>query len=378
MNMLAAVTPSALWFITRATGTVSLVLLTVTVALGIVNIRRTHIGDTPRFVIESVHRTAALLAVSFVAVHVVTTLLDGFAPIHPLDLIVPFRSTYRPVWLGLGTVAFDLLVALVVTSLLRRRLGLRAWRTTHWLAYACWPVALFHGLGTGSDTKTHWMLLVVIVCVAVVLASVALRISAGWPRRMGTRLSAAGAAALLPLGLIAWLPGGPLASGWAQRAGTPPALLASVRGAPATGPGRTGSAGSSAGPRAAHHGSSTSFVAPVAGAMRQVPVAGGLMLVDLSLTVHAQHLSNLHIRIRGRPIQGGGVQMTSSRVTFGPSSNLDQYHGQISGLEGPDVVATVSDGGGSSLALTAHLQIAPGPGGVSGTLSVGPASSPSP
>ena len=156
--VLAVSSPSPLWFITRGTGAISLVLLTLTVALGIANVRRTRIGETPRFVLDSVHRSASLLAVSFVAVHILTTLLDGFAPITLLDVVVPFGSTYRPLWLGLGAVAFDLLIAIVITSLLRRRLGYRAWRTTHWLAYASWPVALVHGLGTGSDTRTHWML----------------------------------------------------------------------------------------------------------------------------------------------------------------------------------------------------------------------------
>ena len=103
--VLAASSPSPLWFITRGTGAISLVLLTLTVALGIANVRRTRIGATPRFVLDSVHRSASLLAVSFVAVHVLTTLLDGFAPITLLDVIVPFGSKYRPLWLGLGTVA---------------------------------------------------------------------------------------------------------------------------------------------------------------------------------------------------------------------------------------------------------------------------------
>ena len=227
--VLAVSTPSPFWFITRGTGAISLVLLTLTVALGIGNVRRTRIGGTPRFVLDSVHRSASLLAVSFVVVHVLTTLLDGFAPITLLDVVVPFGSAYRPLWLGLGAVAFDLLIAIVITSLLRRRLGYRAWRATHWLAYASWPVALVHGLGTGSDTRTHWMLVLSAGCVAVMLAAVLWRVSAGWPQHLGARLSAAGAAALVPLGLLAWLPSGPLAAGWAKQAGTPVSLLPNAR-----------------------------------------------------------------------------------------------------------------------------------------------------
>lgn len=376
MSVTAAVSPSAFWFLTRGTGAVSTVLLTVTVALGVANIRRTRIGDMPRFVVESIHRSAALLAVSFVVVHVVTTLLDRFAPIGVLDVVIPFKSAYRPIWLGLGAVAFDLLIAVVITSLARRQFGYRAWRTTHWLAYASWPIALVHGLGTGTDTKTHWMLLLTASCVAVVLAAVAVRVSAGWPGHLATRLSAASVAALLPLGLLVWLPGGPLAAGWAKRAGTPASLLASVHSASesnAASPGvasfpssRSTRQGAPAGAR------SSSFVAAVDGRIRQVRVANGLMLVDISLTVHGRPLSNFHIRIKGEPIAGGGVQMTSSRVTLGPASNPDQYGGRIKALEGTDVTASVSDSARSTLSLVARLQIALGPGAVSGTLSASP------
>ena len=107
----------------------------------------------------------------FVALHVLTTLLDGFAPIGVLDVFIPFHSTYRPVWLGLGAVSFDLAAAVTVTSLLRDRFGYRAWRVTHWLAYLGWPLALLHSYGTGTDPKTHWMLVLTSLCVVVVLVA---------------------------------------------------------------------------------------------------------------------------------------------------------------------------------------------------------------
>src|SRR5207244_6619157 len=112
----------------------------------------------------------------FVVVHVVTTIADGFAPIGVLDTVVPLHSAYRPVWLGLGAVAFDLLLALIVTSLLRARIGFRAWRAVHWLAYASWPVALVHALGTGSDSRFGWLVIITIVCAGAVGAALALRL----------------------------------------------------------------------------------------------------------------------------------------------------------------------------------------------------------
>lgn len=374
MLISSAVSPSPFWFLTRGTGAIALVLLTVTVALGVANVRRMRIGDTPRFVLEMVHRNAALLAVSFVTVHVVTTLLDGFAPISLLDAVIPFKSAYRPVWLGLGAVAFDLLLAVVITSLVRRRMGYRSWKATHWLAYASWPVALVHGLGTGSDAKTHWMLLLTAGCVAIMLAAVAARVSAGWPAHAITRVSALGAAAIVPLALVVWLPAGPLSAGWAKRAGTPATLIASAHAGNQasswlSGSGHGGS-GSSAPPKASN---ARTFTAAVTGRLRQVPRDGGV-LVDIALDIHGERLSRLRIRIQGQPISGGGVQMTSSRVTLGPADNPDQYSGHVTALQGSEIAASIA-GRGSAFSLLARLQL-PGGGGVTGTVSAGPGGGP--
>ena len=359
MAIVAATTPSAFWYMTRGTGTVALILLTCTVALGIANVRRTQVGGAPRFVLQAVHRNLSLLAVTFLVVHIATTLLDGFAPISVINVVVPFTSSYRPIWLGLGAIAFDLLVAITVTSLLRLRMGYEVWRATHWLAYASWPIALVHGLGTGTDPKAHWMMLVTIGCVAIVVVAVMLRVSSGWPQHTVTRLSAVGLAALFPIGLIAWLPGGPLGTDWAKRAGTPANLLPHTRtiAVASTTPASNGSAG---------------FNAAVSGRVRQSQTFNGLQLVDISLTAAGQRLNTVSIRIQGQPVQGGGVQMTSSRVTFGPRSNPDQYSGRITALDGTNIQASVTDSAGSGYGLLARIQIAPGSRGVSGSLTASP------
>ena len=223
--MTSSVGPSALWYLTRGTGAVALILLTISVALGVANARRVHSERVPRFVVDAVHRSVSLLALAFLAVHVVTSVLDPFAPIRLIDAVVPFVSAYRPVWLGLGAIASDLLIAVALTSVLRRQFRQRAWRATHWLAYACWPVALVHGLGTGSDAKTSWMLALAAGSVLVVLASVWLRAAAGGPCHVGARVSAVVASVAAPIALLIWLPAGPLSSRWAIRAGTPSSLL---------------------------------------------------------------------------------------------------------------------------------------------------------
>ena len=103
--------------------------------------------------LEAVHRNVSLLALAFLMVHILTAVMDSYAPIRLIDAVIPFTSAYRPVWLGLGAIAFDLLLAVAITSLSGAGSATAAWRATHWLAYASWPVALVHGLGTGSDAR---------------------------------------------------------------------------------------------------------------------------------------------------------------------------------------------------------------------------------
>jgi sulfoxide reductase heme-binding subunit YedZ len=167
----------AIWYLMRGTGAAALVLLTLTMVMGILNVRRWAPRDVPRFVVDDLHRTVALLVVALLAVHIVTAVVDSYVAISVLDVLVPFASGWRPVWVGLGALALECLAALIATSLLRARLGLRAWRAVHWVAYACWPLALLHALGTGTDVAAGWMLWVAIACAAAVGAAVATRVA---------------------------------------------------------------------------------------------------------------------------------------------------------------------------------------------------------
>lgn len=221
----STVGPSAYWYLTRSTGTTALILLTLSVILGVVDVQRYATPRMPRFVVDGLHRTVSLLALAFLVVHIVTSALDSFASIPLIDAVVPFVGSYRPLWLGFGAVSFDLMLAVVITSLVRRRLGYRAWRFTHWLAYASWPIALLHGLGTGSDVKAGWMIAISGGCLLVVLFAVCVRIAAGWPGQVGIRTTALALALCFSAGVVLWLPSGPLGTGWARRSGTPSSLL---------------------------------------------------------------------------------------------------------------------------------------------------------
>jgi predicted ferric reductase len=222
---IVATGPSAYWYLTRSSGAVALILLTLTLVLGVMDVRRWSTDTWPRFIVDSLHRNVSLLALMFLSLHILTAVLDSFAPISLVNSVIPFTGSYRPFWLGLGALSFDLMLAVILTSLLRRRIGHASWRATHWLSYACWPIALLHGFGTGSDVKATWLLVISIGCMLAVILSILVRIAAGWPDQLARRGAALGGAAIFTVGLLLWLPGGPLGREWARRSGTPSSLL---------------------------------------------------------------------------------------------------------------------------------------------------------
>jgi len=168
-----------LWYATRATGLVALLMLTASVLLGLLTAGRFSGERWPRFLTQGLHRNVSLLVLVFLALHVGTTVIDTYTSIPLTAAFVPFASTYKTGWLALGAVACDLLIALVVTSLLRDRLGYLVWRRLHWLAYACWPVAVAHGLGTGTDRSATWVLALTLCCIGGVGVVAAWRIVVG-------------------------------------------------------------------------------------------------------------------------------------------------------------------------------------------------------
>ena len=228
------ITSQTAWYLTRATGAVSLLLFTAAVVLGVMNVQRFTSQRWPRFVIDGVHRRVSLLAITFLGIHVVTTVIDTFVSIPLIDAFIPFIGSYRPFWLGLGAVALDLALAIVITSLARDRIGFRAWRAVHWLTYACWPIAVVHGLGTGSDASSTWLLALTALCVVAVAAAVIWRITRAPHASRNERVAGALGLGGFLVFLIAWLPGGPLGPEWAKRSGTPAPKSASAT--PATQP----------------------------------------------------------------------------------------------------------------------------------------------
>jgi methionine sulfoxide reductase heme-binding subunit len=181
MNALTQST--ALWYASRATGIVAMVLLTAVVVLGVAVNRQGRLPGLPRFAVAGLHRSISLIAVVFVAIHVLTAVTDSYVTIRLIAVVIPFTSGYLPLELGLGAVALDLLAAVILTSLLRVRIGRPAWRLVHWLAYAAYPVAVLHGYTSARDLRSGALLVLLISCVLAVGGAVGWRlITAGRPR----------------------------------------------------------------------------------------------------------------------------------------------------------------------------------------------------
>jgi sulfoxide reductase heme-binding subunit YedZ len=395
--LVAAAGGKALWYLTRGTGIMALLLLTTSVLLGILEVKRWQSHRWPRFVTAGLHRNLSLLSIAFVAVHVATTVVDGFAPIGWLDAVIPFRSPYRPLWLGLGAVAVDLLIALIVTSLLRGRIGYRAWRAVHWVAYACWPVALVHGLGTGTDVRQGWAIALTIASLAAIVGAVWWRLAEAWharppvpgagpsaaARRLG--VPAVVASVVMPVAIVAWLLAGPLQPGWARRAGTPSAL---PRSAAASASAATASAATVV-PLAPRSGvvaaapASPPTVAPTTAPHASAPFAlpataelqGRLtqttdddeqatVTIDTALTGPSR--ARLVIVLHGSALAGGGIAMRTSQVTMGPAADPTHYHGTVTALQGSGLTLALAGPGSEEVVVVVRLAIAGG--AVSGTM----------
>jgi predicted ferric reductase len=166
-----------LWFVNRGTGVVLLVLMTLSLTLGVLSTVRASSAWWPRFVTQALHRNVALLSVALLTAHAGAAIIDGFVDIQVIDAFIPFGAGYQMFWSALGTIALDLTVLAVVTSLARHRFGLRRWRAIHLTTYLAWPIALVHGIGIGTDQRTTWSIVLTAGCVGVVTGAVAIRLA---------------------------------------------------------------------------------------------------------------------------------------------------------------------------------------------------------
>ena len=196
------------WYAARATGITAYLLVSAVVVLGLTMAAKKPFARWPRFTVEDVHRFGGLLVGSFVTIHVVTVAIDSWLPFSLQSIVVPFISRYRPIWVGLGIAAAELLVALAVTNHYRRRLPYTFWRRAHYLNFAVWAAVTVHGLGSGTDRSAPWALGVYAAAVSAVSAAIVWRAARGRVRVW--TVAAAGLTAAAAVLLVVELGTGPL------------------------------------------------------------------------------------------------------------------------------------------------------------------------
>jgi len=318
------------WDTARAGGLVSYVLLTASVSLGLTLRNRWQSSRWPRLVTNELHGYVSLLALVFIAVHVVAVAIDPFTHFGLAAVLVPFASHYRPLWMGLGIVALYLLLAVWVSTRLRRRIGHRLWRRIPVLAFAVYGAATLHGLGTGSDTRTAWAVGLYATSVGLVGTLLAIRLIAPAGRDARPRPLAAFASAVAVTAAAAWSLSGPLAPGWSLRAGGATARAAIAH--PHL-------------PRAARRSRPSAvvhvpFTARYAGRLTVDPMNDqGRVTVRIDGALSGATRDHLEILIHGIPLEDGGVAMEQSRVRMGTTTAL--YHGEITSLSGSRLVAAL-------------------------------------
>ena len=344
------------WDTARAGGFAAYLLLTAAVSVGLVLRNRWQTARWPRLITNELHGYLSLLALVFIAVHVVAVLVDPFTRFRLAEVFVPFASHYRPIWMGLGIVALYLLLAVWVSSRLRARIGFRMWRAIHTLAYGVYLTATVHGLGTGSDTRTAWAPAIYAASILLVGGLTARRLlvpvsAAQTPRPV---LTALGAAVVVSVAI--WSSVGPLASHWGARAGVEPGNRQARSG---LGISRDLLSPASSGEVA------TPFGATFAGRVTiRSAEEGDAETIRVDGALHGGTRDHLEIYLRGVPLETGGIALQQSQVRMGTATPL--YQGQIVGLRGSDLVASVQSSK-RRLRLLISLSLA-GDGSVTGTV----------
>jgi sulfoxide reductase heme-binding subunit YedZ len=153
--------------------------------LGLTTTARARARNWPGFAQQELHRRISMLSMVFLAIHILTSVLDTYVHIGWAAIVVPFTSSYSRFWVGMGTVAFDLMVAVFVSSLLRPRIKPGTWRGIHWLAYGCWPIALAHTFGLGTDAGEPWVIALGAACILAVGGALLWRLRATTRRAAG-------------------------------------------------------------------------------------------------------------------------------------------------------------------------------------------------
>jgi DMSO/TMAO reductase YedYZ heme-binding membrane subunit len=345
------------WEAARAGGFVAFGLVTASVSLGLLLGLRVSTPRLPRFLTNEVHGFLAVTALAFAGVHVLAVWLDPFTRFGLGEILVPLASHYRPIWMGLGIVALDLALAVWISTRLRSRIGYGRWRRLHYLAFAVYAAALVHGLATGTDTRTSWGTAVYAASALLVGGLIAVRLARSAGRSARSALAALDLVVVLGL---TWALAGPLSAGWGRHraqavASAPAAPAAATRARGPADPFRAG------------------FRSVIGGRLRATgPDALGEVTLRIGTILSRRPGGLLEVILHGPPVEGGGVQVTASRVLLGLDPRAALYQGRLTALDGNEMTALVGRRG-SLRALRLRITLTDlAPDGVRGLVAAEP------
>lgn len=177
------------WYSVRASGYTALILLTLSMALGLLLSLGVHSPRWPRFLTNDLHAYTTLVSLIFIAVHIATTIADPYIHFGLAGALVPFATGYRTWAMAMGIVATYLMLAIWISSQLRRQIGWRTWRALHYAVYAVYGLSVAHTIWAGEDAGAGWGLSITLASVAVVAGLTAFRVIGGTGARQPTRRS---------------------------------------------------------------------------------------------------------------------------------------------------------------------------------------------
>lgn len=359
------------WDVARAGGFTAYVLLTLSVALGLLlTMQWQSAGRWPRLLNSELHNFLTLLSLIFVGVHVLAVWVDPFTRFGWSEVFIPFVSHYRPLWMALGIVALYLGLAVGLSTWMRPLIGYAWWRRLHLLTLVCYGLVTVHGLATGSDTRTWWAVMIYLGSALAIAGLLLIRLlEPASPRGRAHPVWASLVAVAVVVGGF-WALLGPLQSGWNASANNGNGSGARIAVA-------NSSTSSTATPAAGNGGGAgafgSAFSAQVQGSFSQSgPDASGTVTYAIQATLQNGATGQLGLRMSGQDDGNGEVSITSSSVTLGTAANSSLYSGQVMQIESDgsrwNVTATLAQSGSTSHTLTITLSLRISGGTVRGSI----------
>lgn len=176
-------TGTAVWDAERAAGFIAYALLWLSVVTGMALFLRIRPGGGPLTGMLEIHRVSSALGIAFTAAHVAGLLADPVVHFSLIDVVVPLASDYRPLQVGLGTLAMELALIVLLSTAGAAWIPYQVWRKLHYVSFPCWLLALIHGVTAGSDSAAPAVMTLYAGTAGVVAAMASVRLyGRSWAR----------------------------------------------------------------------------------------------------------------------------------------------------------------------------------------------------